>query len=128
MWMSAEQAVDEVLRTMAKRRQRAQKIGAFALVPFFGMLIVHAVYNSVPLFLASFAAFFTALPGIAGIRKTRELALREAYQEYSEYYFLFPLFLSITLLTSAGFFQAMQRLVLHGIATLGQAQVAFAQF
>jgi hypothetical protein len=128
MAMSAEQAVDEVLRTMAKRRQRAQKIGAFALVPFFGMLIVHAVYNDVPLFLASFAAFFAALPGVAGIRKTRELALREAYLEYSEYYFLFPLFLSITLLTSAGFFESMQRLVLLGIATLGQSQVAFAQF
>jgi hypothetical protein len=126
--MSAEQAVDEVLRAMAKRRRRAQRIGAFALVPFFGMLIVHAVYSSVPLFVASFAAFLAALPGIAGIRKTRELALREAYLEYSEYYFLFPLFLSITLLTSSGFFTVMQQLVLHGIATLGQAHVAVAQF
>jgi hypothetical protein len=126
--MNAEQAVDDVLLAMAKIRQRAQKIGAFALVPFFGMLIMHAVYNRVPLFLASFAAFLAALPGIASIRKTRELALREAYQEYAEYYFLFPLFLSITLLTSAGFFEVMQRLVLHGIATLGQAHVAVAQF
>jgi len=126
--MSAEQAVDEVLRAMAKRRRRAQKTGAFALVPFFGMLIVHAVYNNVPLFLASFAAFFAALPGIAKIRKTRELALREAYQEYREYYFLFPLFLSITLLTSSGFFSVMQHLVVLGIATLGQAHVAVAQF
>ena len=37
----------------------------------------------------------------------RALALREARHEYAEYYFLFPLFLSITLLTQAGFFDQM---------------------
>ena len=41
---------------------------------------------------------------------------------------MFPLFLSITLLTSAGFFDIVQALVLRGIAVLGQAHVAFAQF
>jgi hypothetical protein len=92
------------------------------------MLIVHAVYDAVPLFLASFAAFAAALPGIARIPKMRALAFREAAQEYAEYYFLFPLFLSITLLTSAGFFDVMQTLVVQGIATLGQSHVAFAQF
>ena len=108
----AEQAVDEVLAAMAQVRQRAQKIGAFALVPFFGMLIVHAVYNE-----------RAAVPGVVrrhssprclasrASRKMRALALREARQEYAEYYFLFPLFLSITLLTSAGFFDVMQSLV-----------------
>jgi hypothetical protein len=58
----------------------------------------------------------------------RALAFREARQEYAEYYFLFPLFLAITLLTAAGFFGIMQTLVLHGIALLGNAHVAFAQF
>jgi hypothetical protein len=58
----------------------------------------------------------------------RALAFHEAAQEYAEYYFLFPLFLSITLLTSAGFFDVMQTLVVQGIATLGQSHVAFAQF
>src|SRR5216684_5923641 len=124
----AELAVDEVLAAMAPVRQRAQKIGAFALIPFFAMLIVHGVNNEVPLFLASFAGFFTAFVGIAGISNMRALALREAAQEYAEYYFLFPLFLSITLLTSAGFFDTMQSLVVHGIAMLGQSHVAFAQF
>ena len=81
-----------------------------------------------PLFLASFAGFAAALPGIVRIPKMRALALREAAQEYAEYYFLFPLFLSITLLTSAGFFDVMQVLVVQGIATLGQSHVAFAQF
>src|SRR4029078_8059458 len=35
---------------------------------------------------------------------------------------------SITVLTSAGFFDVMQQLVLDGIAVLGQGHVAFAQF
>ena len=98
------------------------------MIPFVGVLIVHAVNNRVPLFVASFAGFTAALPGIAGIPKMRALAFREATQEYAEYYFLFPLFLAITLLTNAGFFDVMQRLVVKGIATLGQAHVAFAQF
>ena len=124
----AELAVDEVLAAMAKLRRRAQKIGAFALVPFAAMLVVHGINHEVPLFLASFAGFLAALPGIARIPKMRALALREAMQEYAEYYFLFPLFLSITLLTSAGFFDQMQSLIRHGIETLGQSHVAFAQF
>jgi hypothetical protein len=124
----AEQAVDEVLASMARVRQRAQKIGAFALVPFVAMLIVHGIYEEAPLFLASFAGFVAALPAIWYIPKMRRLAMRETFLEYAEYYFLFPLFVSITLLTSAGFFNAMQDLIHTGIDTLGQAHVAFAQF
>jgi hypothetical protein len=124
----AELAVDEVLAVMARGRRRAQKIGALALLPFITMLVVHGLNHDVPLFLASFAGFLAALPGIARIPKMRGLALHEARQEYAEYYFLFPLFLSVTLLTSAGFFDAMQSLVLQGIATIGQAHVAVAQF
>lgn len=126
--VQAEQAVDEVLAAMARVRRRAQKIGGLALLPFVALLIVHGVHHEVPLFLASFAGFLAALPGIARIPKMRALALREAAQEYAEYYFLFPLFLSITLLTSAGFFDAMQGLILQGIGALGYAHVAFAQF
>jgi hypothetical protein len=124
----AEQAVDEVLASMARVRQRAQKIGAFALMPFVAMLIVHGIDDNVPLFLASFAGFVAALPAIWYIPKMRRLAMRETFLEYAEYYFLFPLFVSITLLTSAGFFDAMQGLIHTGIDTLGQAHVAFAQF
>lgn len=124
----AEQAVDEVLAAMAKVRRRAQQIGGLALVPFVALLIAHGVKHEVPLFLASFGGFLAALPGIARIPKMRRLAFREAMQEYAEYYFLFPLFLSITLLTSAGFFDAMQSLILQGIAALGHSNVAFAQF
>jgi hypothetical protein len=124
----AELAVDEVLASMGGLRRRAQRIGALSLVPFIAMLIIHAIYNEVPLFLASFGGFAAALPAIARIPKMRGLALREAKLEYAEYYFLFPLFLSITLLTSAGFFDVMQTLVASGIAALGQAHVAFVQF
>ena len=124
----AEQAVEEVLGAMAPARRRAQKIGAFALVPFFVMLIAHGVNHDVPLFLASFAGFFAALPAVWQIPKMRRLALREARLEYAEYYFLFPLFLSITLLTSAGFFDALQGVIRSGIATIGHSHVAFAQF
>jgi len=124
----AEQTVDEVLASMAKVRQRAQRIGALALVPFIAMLIVHGIWEDVPLFLSSFAGFAAALPAVWSIPKMRRLALRETKLEYAEYYFLFPLFVSITLLTSAGFFNAMQGLIHAGIETLGQAHVAFAQF
>ncbi len=124
----AEQAVDDVLAAMAQVRQRAQKIGAFALVPFMGMLVLHGINHEVPLFLASFAGFFAALPAIARIPKMRALALREAKLEYAEYYFLFPLFLSITLLTTAGFFDQLQNLIRQGIVSLGQSHVAYVQF
>jgi hypothetical protein len=124
----AELAVDEALAAIAHDRRRAQRIAAFALLPFFALLIIHGLNNDIPLFLSSFAGFFAALPGIAKLRRTRDLAIREAKLEFAEYYFLFPLFLSITLLTSAGFFDVMQTLVIRGIAVLGHSHVAFAQF
>jgi hypothetical protein len=126
--LRAELAVDEVLAAMAQVRRRAQVIGGLALVPFIVMLVVHGIFEDVPLFLASFAGFLAALPAIWSIPKMRRLALREARLEYAEYYFLFPLFVSITLLTSAGFFDAMQALIHSGIERLGQSHVAFAQF
>jgi hypothetical protein len=126
--MRTELAVDEVLAATASVRKRAQRIGAAALVPFMILLAAHSWNHRIPLFAASFAAFLAALPGIAAIPKMRSLAMREAMLEYAEYYFLFPLFLSITLLTSAGFFDSMQRLIVHGMAAIGRSNVAVAQF
>jgi hypothetical protein len=97
-------------------------------MPFLGLLIVHGIDDRLPLFWASFAGFLCALAGIARIPKMRGLALHEAYVEYAEYYFLFPLFLSITLLTKAGFFGQIQTLVHRGIESMGQGHVAIAQF
>ena len=81
-----------------------------------------------PLFLASFAGFAVAMAGIARIPKMRALAMREARREYAEYYFLFPLFLSITLLTQARFFESVEGLLRQGLDTLGVFPVAWAQF
>jgi len=124
----AELAVDESLAAIAYDRKWAQRIAGFALLPFFALLIIHGLTSEVPLFLASFAGFAAALPGIFKLRRMRGLAFREAHLEYAEYYFLFPLFLSVTLLTSAGFFDVMQTLVVRGIDVLGHSHVAFAQF
>lgn len=126
--LAAEKVVDDTLAAFARRRRLAQKIGMLALVPFIGLLILHSIDHDVPLFLASFAGFFFALIGIVNIPKMRALALREAKHEFAEYYFLFPLFLSMTLLTKAGFFNQMQSLIHYGIETIGPAHVAFAQF
>lgn len=126
--LEAEEAVDRRLAFLAERRQRAQRIAALALVPFIALLVAHGVNHHVPLFLASFGAFAMALPAIAYIPKMRALAMREARHEYAEYYFLFPLFVSISLLTQAGFFDGLQRLVHQGVESLGHAHMAFGQF
>ena len=124
----AEKEVETTLALLAKVRKRAQKAGALAIIPFVAMLILHGINHEIPLFLASFAGFFCALFSIWPIPKMRALAVREAKHEYAEYYFLFPLFLSITLLTSAGFFNQMQSLIHRGMETLGQSHVAALQF
>jgi Na+/H+ antiporter NhaD/arsenite permease-like protein len=126
--MRAEQWVDDTLAASAQLRRRAQVIGALALVPFVVMLVIHSFDHDVPLFLAPFAGFAVAIVGIARIPRMRALALREATLEYAEYYFLFPLFVSITLLTQAGFFDRMEGLIHYGLRTLGHYPVAWAQF
>jgi di/tricarboxylate transporter len=126
--LEAEKSVDETLLAHGRRRRLAQKVGALALLPFIALLIVHGINHEVPLFLASFAGFTVALLGIINIPKMRSLALREARHEYAEYYFLFPLFFSITLLTKAGFFDQLKSLVQLGIEAVGHGHVAFAQF
>ena len=124
----AERVIGESLASRTQLRRRAQAIGALAIMPFIGLLILHGFDHRLPLFLASFAGFGCALLGIVRIPKMRNLALHEARAEYAEYYFLFPLFLSITLLTKAGFFDEIQGLIHAGINHLGQGHVAFAQF
>jgi hypothetical protein len=124
----ADNPVEDALASTKRRRKRAQKIGGLAFVPFVGLLVTHAIDHEVPLFWASFAGFAVAVLGIWSLPKMRMLALREAWHEYGEYYFLFPLFLSITLLQTAGFFDRLQALVDHGIKMIGAAHVAWIQF
>jgi hypothetical protein len=82
----------------------------------------------VRLFYASFAGFGVAFLGIAALPRVRRLALREARHEFAEYYFLFPLFLSITLLQTAGFFDQLKAVLQLGIESIGASHVAWIQF
>ncbi|MCX6995498.1 MAG: hypothetical protein NTV49_00045 [Kiritimatiellaeota bacterium] len=123
-----EAELAKALETWRQKRSRAARIGALALLPFVGALVWHGINHAVPLFLASLAGFAVALLGLAGFPRVRALALREARHEFAEYYFLFPLFLSITLLTKAGFFEQLQQLLHHGVAQAGHAAMALAQF
>ena len=124
----AEHAVRETLRALVPQRARAQRAGMAGLAVFVALLIVHAVDHRVPLFVASFGGFVVSLLGILRIPPMVRLALHEARVEFSEYYFLFPLFLSITLLTQVGFFEPFQELLKTGITRAGHGHVAFAQF
>lgn len=127
----ADESAVLIARTMervAGERRFSQKIGVFSFLPFIGLLIAHAVNHEIPLFAASFAGFFVALLGIVALPKTRSLALKEAWHEYKEYLFLFPLFLSITLLQKTGFFDLISHLLHVGIEKLGAATVGYAQF
>jgi Na+/H+ antiporter NhaD/arsenite permease-like protein len=127
----AQRATATVMATIERlqpRRLLAQKIGALALIPFVGLLVAHAINHAIPLFLASFAGFGVAFLGVAGLPKIRQLALRQARHEYAEYYFLFPLFLSISLLADIGFFNQLQSLIQHGVQHAGATVVAWLQF
>lgn len=123
-----ETEVKKVLVHLSQARRKAQTIGIIAMLPFVGLLITHGLNHHVPLCLASLAGFAVAMIAIWGIPKMRKLALHEAWHEYAEYYFLFPLFLSISLLTAVGFFDQLQDLLKHGIEHWGTGHVGFAQF
>jgi len=127
----ADESAVVIGRTMdrvAGERRFAQKVGVFSFIPFIGLLIAHAVNHDIPLFVASFAGFVVAFVGIAALPHTRRLALKEAWHEYKEYLFLFPLFLSITLLQKTGFFDLISQLLHVGVERLGVATVGYAQF
>jgi hypothetical protein len=113
---------------LRSRRTWARAAGVFGLVPFVGLLIAHAINHRVPFFLAPFAGFAVGLLGIVAIPPMRRLALKEAFHEYAEYLFLFPLFLSIALLTKIGFFDQLQELLQQGSDRLGVLAVAELQF
>ncbi len=121
-------ALQRTLAGLRSRRSWARLAGALSLVPFVGLLITHALNHNVPLFLAPFAGLAVALLGIVAIPRMRRLALKEAYHEYAEYYFLFPLFLSVTLLTKIGFFDQLQELLRQGTHRLGGIAMAQIQF
>jgi Na+/H+ antiporter NhaD/arsenite permease-like protein len=124
----ADDPVEAALAATRKRRLRAQLVGGMAFLPFIGLLVWHAMTQHVRLFYASSVGFAVALLGIVSLPRMRRLALREGRHEYAEYYFLFPLFFSITLLQTAGFFDQLQHLLRLGIESIGTAHVTFIQF
>jgi hypothetical protein len=124
----ADDPVEAALEDTRRRRLQAQRVGVLAFLPFLGMLIWHTLDHHVRLFWASFAGFAVAFLGVVSLPRMRMLALREGRQEYAEYYFLFPLFLCITLLQTAGFFDQLQGLLHLGIERIGSSHVAFIQF
>jgi hypothetical protein len=123
-----EREVRAAMRRLTPQRVHAQRLGIASLVVFIACLVWHAWDHRVPLFVASFGGFALSLIGIVRIPRMVRLALHEARVEFAEYYFLFPLFLSITLLTHVGFFEQFQELLRTGIARIGHSHVAFAQF
>lgn len=125
---AARSEVETTLKSMGGRKSLAQIAGGVALVAFMAGLIMHAMHHEIPLFAASFAGFAVAFLGIAAIPSMRRLALHEGKHEYSEYLFLIPLFLSISLLAKVGFFDDLQVMVHYGIQKLGHSHMAVAQF
>jgi hypothetical protein len=91
-------------------------------------LIAHALNPAVPLFFSSAAAFAVAVLGVLSLPRLRALALREARQEFAEYFFLLPLFFSGALLQKSGFFDAVADSIHAGIARFGVAHLAYAQY
>jgi hypothetical protein len=116
------------LEDVGIQRRRAQRMGALAFLPFLALLVTHAMRHEIPLFWASFAGFAVAFLALRKAPKMRALALKEAAQEFKEYLFLLPLFLSIALLQKTGFFSEISTLLQRGIATFGAGSVAYGQF
>jgi Na+/H+ antiporter NhaD/arsenite permease-like protein len=125
--LQCERDIGLTLKEMAPQQTRAQRMGIAGIALFVVLLVGHALDHRLPLFVASFAGFFVCLLGVSRSARMRRLALHEAKEEYAEYYFLFPLFLSITLLTKVGFFDQLQHLLRAGIEHAGHGHIAFLQ-
>lgn len=126
--VAQEGVILHLLEDTRLQRHAAQTWARLAVVPFVGLLVWHARSYDVPLFVSSAAGFAFAFLGILPHPKMRRLALRDAVHEYQEYLFLFPLFLSVTMLTAAGFFDQMRAAIEYGVEVLGHGHIAVIQF
>jgi Na+/H+ antiporter NhaD/arsenite permease-like protein len=106
----APDEVDRLLRQEAAigdvMGRGAKRWGLIAFAPFVVLLLWHARNHTVPLFASSFAGFACAMLGLSSA--ARRDACHEAVEEYKEYLFLIPLFLSITMLSAVHFFDPIQ--------------------
>ncbi len=122
------EVIEHLLETTRLQRHAAETWGKLAFIPFVALLFWHARNHDVPLFVSAFAGFAVAVIGIVSHHKMRRLAFHEAVHEYREYLFLFPLFLSITMLTAVGFFDQLRAAIDQGVVLLGRGHVAVIQF
>ena len=123
-----EAAIRHAMARLQKRRRRARLMGIAALAPFVACLLWHGRNHEVPLFVAPFVGLAVAVLGIVGLPRVMRLVAREARREYAEYLFLFPLFLSITLLTKIGFFDGLQAMLQQGVQETGVLAMGLVQF
>jgi hypothetical protein len=121
-------AHDQKHVALNQERTRLQMLTGLGFIPFVIFLVIHGTNHKFPLCIASLVAFVVAFLGLKKHPEMKRLALDEAKHEYAEYYFLFPLFLSITLLQKSGFFDVMVVLLHQGIDRLGIFAVAFLQY
>ncbi len=103
---------------------KAQRCGLLSFIPFILLLFWHSQNHEIPLFVSSFAGFACAWMGLSA--QARRIALHEATEEYREYLFLFPLFLSITMLSAVHFFDPIKTMLEH--SSIGVSHLAAIQF
>jgi len=102
----------------------ARRWGLLGFLPFVGMLIWHGQNPAVPLCFSALAGYATARFGLPC--PARRAADREGWQEYQEYFFLVPLFLSIAFLTASGFFGPIRTAIVE--SQVGASHLAVVQF
>lgn len=118
----------EQLHAIRQQRERAAFWGQIAFAPFILLLFAHATLHTIPLFFSSFAGFLVASIGIRSYPLMTKRVLHDAIDEYKEYLFLFPLFLSMTMLVEVGIFDVLKTGIEQGVAVLGTAPMAGIQF
>ncbi len=121
------QSVLAKLQTIMQTRMAAARWGKIAFIPFILLLIGHAVHHRIPLFLSSTVGFLVAFIGMRAEGKIQKRIIDDGVHEYKEYLFLFPLFLSITMLGSVGFFDYLKMAIADGVIRVGAADVAAVQ-
>ena len=119
---------EDGLMTVEKQRTSAALWGKIAFLPFIALLIGHAKNHAIPLFLSSMVAFLVALIGMLPHHQIKKDIFHDALEEYKEYLFLFPLFLSIAMLAEVGIFDVMKSGITQGVVVMGRANVAVIQF
>jgi Na+/H+ antiporter NhaD/arsenite permease-like protein len=116
------------LTTIERQRKRAAFWSQIAFIPFIALLVLHAASHTIPLFLSSAVGFFVAAIGMLPYPQIKRRMFHDAVHEYKEYLFLFPLFLSISMLAAVGFFDVLKGGVTEGVALIGVIPVAEIQF